>query len=365
MAERYLAYIGSDTNMNGNQGITIMDVDVKTGIMKKHGGEYVNNASYLKISDDKKYLYALVDEGVSAFKILDDGNLEYLNTASIRGMRGCYLDIDKSGRYMFVAGMYDGKATVLRINDDKSVGEVTDNYFNKGLGSGAETNDSPHITCVKPTPDGKYVCVVDSGMNQIKVMEFDYDSGKMHMLEMIHCEQNSGPRMVVFDKSGKYMYVIFGRTSYIKVYSYNNTGAGPLFDELQKVSTERIEGNVNNMALAMNLSPDEKYLLCSNGGDNTVGVFERDKDTGLLSRLCVLPISGAYPVDTGMIPDTEYIYSVNNEEETITFFKLKTHKFIEDREGNEVEKNYFSMYTTPIKIHQPNCMKILKLDDEK
>lgn len=363
MAEKYVAYVASNTNMNVNCGLGIYDVDIKVGTMKKREEVTANNASYLKISKDKKYLYVLVDEGISSYKILADGSLEYMNTASIRGMRGCYIDISPDNKYIFVAGMYDGKATVLRLNEDGSVGEITENYFNKGMGSVAETSATPHITCVKPAPDGKYVCIVDAGMNQIKIMQFDEYSGRMHMQEMVHCEQNSGPRMVLFDKTGRFMYVIFGKLSFIKVYSYDGSGAVPVFEELQKESTARIKNSTNNTALAMRFSPDEKYLLCSNGGDNTVGVFERDVDTGLLKRLCVLPISGAYPMDMGMIEDSNYMFSVNNEENTVTFFELNLHNKIEDRNGREVEKNYFAMCSIPVKVPQPNCMRVIKIEE--
>ncbi len=363
MAGKYVAYVASNTNMNGNKGLGIYDVDDTIGTMKIREEVAANNASYLKISKDKKHLYVLVDEGISSYNIHVDGSLEYINTASIRGMRGCYIDISPDNKYIFVAGMYDGKATVLRLNEDGSVGEITENYFNKGMGSVAETNATPHITCVKPTPDGKYVCVVDAGMNQIKIMEFDNDSGRMHTQEMVHCEQNSGPRMVLFDKTGRFMYVIFGKLSFIKVYSYDGTGTSPVFEELQKESTSRIKNSTNNTALAMRFSPDEKHLLCSNGGDNTVGVFERDIDTGLLTRLCVLPISGAYPMDMGMIEDTDYMFSVNNEEGTVTFFELNTHRLVTDKNGREVEKNYFAMSSIPVRVPQPNCMRVLKIEE--
>ena len=363
MAAKYIAYVGSDTNVHGNKGLSIYEVDNEKGNLKKISEVDANNASYLKISADGRFLYVVVDEGVSAFKILDDGNLEFINTGSIRGMRGCYLDVDKENKYMFVAGMYDGKATVLRINEDGSVGEITDNFFNKGLGSVAETNKSPHITCVKPTPDGNYVCVIDAGMDQIKIMDFDRQLGRMHMRDMIHCEQESGPRKMLFDKTGRFMYVLFGKSSIVKAYSYDCSGASPVFRQIDYESTARIiEDSKNNTALAMRINHNGAYLLCSNGGDNTVGVFERNEETGKLNRLCVLPISGSYPIDIGMLPDSNFIFSVNNEEETITLFGLHPHTTIIDKRGNEVEKSYFSMSCNPIKVTKPNCMRIVKLE---
>ena len=46
--------------------------------------------------------------------------------AGINGMRGCYLSTDYEDRFLFVAGWHDGKITALRLKEDGSVGEITD-----------------------------------------------------------------------------------------------------------------------------------------------------------------------------------------------------------------------------------------------
>ena len=46
------------------------------------------------------------------FAVEDDGDLTPINKVDIDGMRGCYLSVDKTGRYLFVAGYHDGKVTV-------------------------------------------------------------------------------------------------------------------------------------------------------------------------------------------------------------------------------------------------------------
>ena len=58
-----------------------------------------------------------------------------MNSASICGMRGCYLSTDKLDRYLFVGGWHDGKVTVMRLNEDGTIGEMTDEVFHKGIGS--------------------------------------------------------------------------------------------------------------------------------------------------------------------------------------------------------------------------------------
>ena len=76
MAQKYVAYVGSYTYYGSSKGISIMDVDVEKGIFTKRKEVSVNNCSYLVASRDNKYLYSVVDEGVAAFKILPNGDLE-------------------------------------------------------------------------------------------------------------------------------------------------------------------------------------------------------------------------------------------------------------------------------------------------
>ena len=152
--KKYVAYVGTYTHGN-SKGIYIYDLDVENGRAIERKVVPINNPSYIKKSHNGKYLYSISDEGVRSFKILPDGDLEPMNSASICGMRGCYLSTDKLDRYLFVGGWHDGKVTVMRLNEDGTIGEMTDEVFHKGIGSVAERNFRPHVTCCRRTPDNK------------------------------------------------------------------------------------------------------------------------------------------------------------------------------------------------------------------
>ena len=71
--------------------------------------------------------------GVKGYRILADGLLEEINYASINGMRGCYLSTDYDDKFLFVAGSHDGKITVLRLAEDGSIGEITEEIYMKNI----------------------------------------------------------------------------------------------------------------------------------------------------------------------------------------------------------------------------------------
>ena len=137
--ERYMAYVGSYTH-GKCKGITILDVDNEAGRLTKRTEVPINNASYLAVSNSGKYLYSICDEGLAAFLILPNGNINLINQESINGMRGCHITIDREDKYLFVSGYHDGKATVVSIRPDGGIGKVTDEVFDRGLGSVGERN---------------------------------------------------------------------------------------------------------------------------------------------------------------------------------------------------------------------------------
>lgn len=168
MKEKYVAYVGTYTH-GSSIGIHLYDVNVEEGTMTERKVVPVNNSSHLAISVNGKYLYSIADEGVAVFAIEPDGDLTFINKVGIDGMRGCHLSTDTKGKYLYVAGYHDGKVTVVHTHRDGRLGSVMDGVFHKGLGSVAERNFRPHVSCVRPTPDGKYLCAVDNGIDQIKI----------------------------------------------------------------------------------------------------------------------------------------------------------------------------------------------------
>ena len=153
MTGKYMAYVGSYSYTGKAKGITVYDVDVEKGKFIYRCEEEVDNSSYLTVSRDKKMLYSIADEGVVSFRILQNGSLSRVNSANIKGMRGCQISTSPENDYIFVSGYHDGKVTVLRLNPDGSVGHITDGVFHKGLGSVAERNFRPHVSCSRMTPD--------------------------------------------------------------------------------------------------------------------------------------------------------------------------------------------------------------------
>ncbi len=267
-------------------------------------------------------------------------------------MRGCYLSTDYEDRFLFVAGYHDAKLTVLRVEEDGSIGEITEEIFHKGLGSIAERNFRPHINCVKMTRDNRFLCAADLGLDHIVVYELNHHTGKLRQVDIIRSEQESAPRHMKFSKDGRFLYIVHELKNYIDVYHYYlDEHDLPVFDKIQNISTVNEYHAGGTAASGLNLSEDFKYMVSSNAGDNSVILYSIDHKTGMLTKIFCLPVSGDYPKDAALFPDNRHLVSLNHESDTMTFFTVN------------VKDKTLVMNGKEIKVDRPNCIIFYKLPE--
>lgn len=346
--EKYVAYVGTYTHGIA-EGIHIFDVDTKKGHLKLRNAIEVNNPSHMTKSYDNRFLYSICDEGIASFAIQEDGSLKYMNVATIRGMRGCFLSVTRDNRFIVCAGYHDGKVTVLRIEENGEVGTIVSEVFHHGMGSVAEKNFRPHVSCVKFTPDEKYLCAVDYGLDHVKVYSFDNMNGKLSLVDIIRCEIESAPRRMCFSNNGKYCYILCESSKNVYGFTYEPGTKCPTFEEIGQWPTVCEEHARGSAASALIKSPDGNYLMCSNDGDNSVVIWQIDETDGHLTELLNLPISGHYPKEVAFFPDGKHLMSLNHESESITTLDI-----------DYKEKNLY-WNSKPIEIKKPNCVVLVPI----
>ena len=268
-------------------------------------------------------------------------------------MRGCFLSSDQEGKFLFVAGYHDGKVTVVHTHRDGRLGSVMDGIFHKGLFSVAERNFRPHISCVMPTPDGKFLCVVDSGIDHINIYKVNPTNGKLKLLDIVRCDLESGPRLIRFGKDGRFAYVNCELSNEILVYSYDGSGKIPKFELIQKVDPRMDKKEIGCASSGLRISPSGKYLYTSTAGENSVAIYRIDEQTGMLSQICILPISGKYPKDIEVFPDEKTLVTLNHESNEIRFFTI------------HYDQGIIVMKGKPIKVETPNCILISRVGEQE
>jgi 6-phosphogluconolactonase len=107
-------------------GIHAYQLDLETGTLKEvHRTTGVENPFFLALSPDRKFLYSIhgktfggkEHEQVAAYKVVgNSGKLELLNRQSALGSVACYLDVDSTGKTVFVANYSTGSVAALPVH---------------------------------------------------------------------------------------------------------------------------------------------------------------------------------------------------------------------------------------------------------
>ena len=345
----YVAYAGTYTN-GTSKGIHIYDVDVEEGLLHLRKVIPVHNSSYITRSRNMKYLYSIADEGVMAYAIQPDGDLKPINKIDINGMRGCHMSVDLEGKYLFVAGYHDGKVTVIHTHQDGRLGSLMDDVFHKGVGAVNERSFRPHVCCVRVTPDNRFLCAVDNGIDQIVLYKINHMYNKLQKVDILRMGREAGPRSIHFSRRGRFAYVLCEILNVVRVYSYKVVDGYPVFELIQEISTLSDERDPHDAASSLRISYDGEYLFCSTAGDDSVACYQIEHESGMLTRLFSLPISGMYPKDIALFPDQKHLAVVNNASGTITTFRI------------DYEKKVLVMKGRPQKLDTPNCMVFQEIE---
>lgn len=215
----------------------------------------------------------------------------------------------------------------------------------------AERNFRPHVSCVRPTPDNKYLCAVDNGIDQMKIYRVNARTNRLELVDILRCQRESGPRLIKFSPDGKYAYLNFELNNTIQVFRYDGSGKNPVFELLQTETTLASKRDQEHDATSgMCLSPDGRYVFCSTAGEDTVAMYKRDENTGLLEKQFILPISGSYPKDLDVFPDGKHLAVVNHESNSITTFTI------------DYEKKLLVMKGKPMHVETPNSIIFSKCE---
>ncbi len=194
------------------------------------------NPSFLTISPDHRFLYAISEDPLSLGPPLDHssyvsafaidpatGKLRLLNTAPASGTSTCYISIDKTGKYVFMANFGSGSVSVIHIKDDGSLGELTSFIQDVGHSVDPSIQTEPHTHFIGVSPDNRFVIVSDLGLDKVFIFHFDDKTGKLSPPDapFVTVYPGGGPRHFTFDPAGKFGYQLSEMSGNVDVFAWN------------------------------------------------------------------------------------------------------------------------------------------------
>jgi 6-phosphogluconolactonase len=261
--------------------------------------------TFLALDSRRALLFAVneVDRGsIGAFAVQSEtGKLTSLGQQASMGARPCHLALHRDGKHLLVANDGGGVA-VLPVAADGKLGAATDVRQHGG-------KSRPRGLAF--SPDGRFGFVCDLGLDQVIGYRFDAAAGKLSPHGLTRVKPGAGPRRLVFRPDGRFAYLLDELDSTVAVFAYD-ASAGTL-KALQTLSTLPGHYDGPNRACEIGVHPSGKYLLVSNGGHNSVVLFDIAAGTGLLTYVEDQSTYGTMPVHFGMDADGKHFAVANRD----------------------------------------------------
>ena len=333
--DNYNLIVGTYTNACQSKGIYVYDFNTSTldYKLKSSTDGSVINPSYVTVSADKKFLYSVNEDGknstVSAFKYTPaTGKLDFLGKKDSKGADPCYIINDDKN--VIVANYSGGSVAVFEKKPDGSLSDAIQVIKHTGTtGPDKARQEDPHVHMVYFSPDKKYVFVNDLALDKIFMYSYNPGGGAntLKLKESVSVKPGSGPRHLVFNPNGTFVYLLQEMDGSLTAFNYANDK----LEQLQQTTVESDNFMGKNGGADIHFTKDGKYLYATNRGDaNTITVF-RVHSNGLLNIVQQISTQGSGPRNFTLDPNDNFVLIGNQNTNNITIFKRdKTTGMISD-----------------------------------
>jgi len=355
--QEMLVYVGTYTT-GKSEGIYLCRMNLASGELTLAGTTRgVNSPSYLALARNRKYLYAVNEVGefngkrsgaISAFAVNQtNGDLRLLNQQSSLGSGPCYVSVSDDGRYVLAANYNSGSVAVLPVKSDGSLDAATDMQQYHGSGVNPARQEAPHAHCIVLDNTNHHAYSCDLGTDRVMIFRFDARSGKLLPNEQssAQAKAGAGPRHITFHPKGKFAYVINELNATVTAFAHNE--AKGTLSEVQTISAlpENFKGA--NTSADIHVSPNGKFLYCSNRGHDSIAAFSIDAPTGKLTLIAHEPVRGKTPRNFAVDPTGTFLLVANQGSDNIHTFRL----------DSQTGKLNFTGHV--IAVPSPVCLKII------
>lgn len=313
-------------------GIYVYKFNTETGENSFVSSVKASNPSYLTISPNKKFVYAVNENAdstrftvtghVAAFSFdKATGKLSFINKQESGGKHPCYVSIDKTGKWVIVGNYSSGSLAVLPVRSNGRLDSAVQVIQHEGSSVNSERQEAAHVHATVLNPNNKTLYVPDLGLDEVMLYNLDNKTGKLKEFDppFVATEAGAGPRHIDIHPNGKYAYLMEELTGSVSVYKIEKDGYLTL---LQNISGLPREFNGEVGSADIHVSPDGKFLYCSNRGEsNTIGIFSINKNNGQLEWIDHQSTLGKTPRNFNFDPTGNFLLVANQNSDEIVIFK--------------------------------------------
>lgn len=317
-------FIGTYTK-GESRGIYTASLNSLTGALSQPAlAAETANPSFLALTPRRDVLYAVSESHALAvgFAVGLDSQLTALaKPQPSSGSAPCHLTVDATGRSLVLTHYGEGFAASLRILPDGTLGPPSVTQH-RGRGLDPTRQSAPHVHSVTLSPDNRFALVCDLGLDKIFSYALDPSSAQLTpgSPPFTTTAPGAGPRHSAFSPDGRHVYVINEMGGTLAAYAYD--AARGTLTHLGTQPTLPTDFKDLNTTAEVRTHPNGRFVYGSNRGHDSIAVFARDAQTGLLTPVEIVPCGGKHPRNFALSPDGAWLVCANMHSNTLVAFRV-------------------------------------------
>lgn len=314
--------VGTYTDECASRGVYSYFFDQEKGVITDGGGNIfteapgavsrveMRNPSYLTLSSDGKFVYAVSEVGdslASAVSLRLDsktGAMQMLGSELTDGKDPCY--ISTNGKVVMTANYSSGNVTEFPIGEDGRL-LPHDFLYDTGMGGPDSVRQNlPHAHCALFNADGTELYVSEFSADVVTRYDVATRQGKR-----IQLPSDFGPRHIILNTDESKAYVIGELSGNVAVIDTESDSV------IQTVCADTVHARG---CADIHLSPDGKFLYASVRLQNDgIAIFKVDSD-GTLTNAGYQP-TGIHPRNFNITPNGKFLLVACRDSGCIQIFR--------------------------------------------
>lgn len=290
----------------------------------------LGGAGFLAMHSQGHTLYATASKnkvgGIASYSIDQSGAMPILvETGFVEtgdGNAAC-VAVDQTAR-VAMSAQYGGGSICTYLVDPSGAIKSLVKRTEQGPGSGMVGNrqDSAHPHWVGMSPDNRFLCVPDLGMDAVVVYQLDSETGETKQSQVVPCPSGGGPRHMKFHPNGNFAYVLNELKLTLSAFRYHVESGK--FDPLQEIETlpAELKDKHLNSAAEVRIHPSGRFLYASNRGHDSITVFHLDPESGMLTFVERESVRGSWPRNFNVDPTGKWLVAAGRKSNTLALFEI-------------------------------------------
>lgn len=283
------------------------------------------NPSYLTISNNEKFVYAVNETGgseeekwgrITALQINQDLSLTQINSRSAKGIAPCHISMDNNGSSVLIANYVSGDVASFTTGLKGQLSGVQNIKSFKGKGEHPR-QEAPHAHYIQQLENG-LVITTDLGTDSLRLFEFN-GIQLTNPTGGIILDKGSGPRHIAVHPNNMYLYVLNELNATIDFLEIKNK---KLIRKsiVSTLPADNTKGDGH--CAAIKLTQNGKFLYATNRGKhNNIAIYQLNElgQPILVGHQTTL---GNTPREISISPDDNYLIAANQDSDNIALFKI-------------------------------------------